>query len=114
MPPPPGMLFPPGMPPVSAAAAPGMTPAEEIWVENKTPEGKVGWAWDEASGVLVNTESLHSIHTLQSRDYRGCLEGKRRRNGDEQQPARGIFALQISNTTINQLFRLSQNKKTNK
>ena len=45
------------------------------------------------------------IHTLQSRDYQGNLEGKRRQNGDEQRQARGIAALQISNTTINQLFR---------
>ncbi|KAF3841021.1 hypothetical protein F7725_006883 [Dissostichus mawsoni] len=36
LPPPPGMLFPPGMPPVIASGA----PAEEIWVENKTSEGK--------------------------------------------------------------------------
>lgn len=38
MPPPPGMIFPPGMHPVPAA---GGTAAEEIWVENNTPEGKV-------------------------------------------------------------------------
>uniref|UniRef100_A0A8D2NBL2 Transcription elongation regulator 1 n=1 Tax=Zonotrichia albicollis TaxID=44394 RepID=A0A8D2NBL2_ZONAL len=41
MPPPPGMMFPPGMPPVSAPGTPAMPPAEEIWVENKTPDGKV-------------------------------------------------------------------------
>lgn len=41
MPPPPGMLFPPGMPPVPAAGAHTLPPTEEIWVENKTPEGKV-------------------------------------------------------------------------
>ena len=58
------MLFPPGMPPVSAAVAPGMTPTEEIWVENKTPEGKVGLGWDEASKVLVNTGSLDSIEMV--------------------------------------------------
>ncbi|KAF2984245.1 hypothetical protein EK904_006868, partial [Melospiza melodia maxima] len=40
MPPPPGMMFPPGMPPVSAPGTPAMPPAEEIWVENKTPDGK--------------------------------------------------------------------------
>ena len=51
------------------------------------------------------TVSIFPIHTLQSRDYHGYLEGKRRQNGDEQRPARGIAALQISNTTINQLFR---------
>lgn len=41
MPPPPGMMFPPGMPPVSAPGTPTMPPNEEIWVENKTPDGKV-------------------------------------------------------------------------
>lgn len=41
MPPPPGMMFPPGMPPVTAPGTPAMPPAEEIWVENKTPDGKV-------------------------------------------------------------------------
>lgn len=39
LPPPPGMIFPPGMPPV--AGAPGSLATEEIWVENTTPEGKV-------------------------------------------------------------------------
>ena len=48
------------------------------------------------------------IHTLQSRGY---LAGKRRQNGDEQRPARGIAALQISNTTINYLDHMSQNVK---
>lgn len=44
MPPPPGMIFPPGMHPVPAAGGAGGaggTAAEEIWVENTTPEGKV-------------------------------------------------------------------------
>lgn len=41
LPPPPGMLFPPGMPPVPTSGTPALNPAEEIWVENKTPEGKV-------------------------------------------------------------------------
>ena len=36
-----------------------------------------------------------SIHTLQSRDYHGYLEGKLRQSGDKQRPARGIAALQI-------------------
>uniref|UniRef100_A0A3Q2UNJ9 Transcription elongation regulator 1 n=1 Tax=Fundulus heteroclitus TaxID=8078 RepID=A0A3Q2UNJ9_FUNHE len=40
LPPPPGMLFPPGMPPVPASGSPALTPTEEIWVENKTSEGK--------------------------------------------------------------------------
>jgi transcription elongation regulator 1 len=35
------MMFPPGMPPVTAPGAPALPPAEEIWVENKTPDGKV-------------------------------------------------------------------------
>uniref|UniRef100_A0A8C5HIV9 Transcription elongation regulator 1 n=1 Tax=Gouania willdenowi TaxID=441366 RepID=A0A8C5HIV9_GOUWI len=42
LPPPPGMLFPPGMPPAPTPGNPPLNPTEEIWVENKTPEGKVG------------------------------------------------------------------------
>lgn len=54
MPPPPGMMFPPGMPPVSAPGTPAMPPAEEIWVENKTPDGKVRWVpWVVLQGALV-------------------------------------------------------------
>lgn len=41
MPPPSGMIFPPGMHPLPAAGGAGGTAAEEIWVENTTPEGKV-------------------------------------------------------------------------
>lgn len=41
MPPPPGMIFPPGMHPVPTAGGAGGTSTEEIWVENTTPEGKV-------------------------------------------------------------------------
>jgi hypothetical protein len=43
MPPPPGMMFPPGMPPGTAPGAPALPPTEEIWVENKTPDGKVNY-----------------------------------------------------------------------
>ena len=61
-------------------------------------------------GIGNFMESVSQIHTLQSHDYHGYLKGKRRQNGDEQRPARGITALQISNTTINKLFRPSVTK----
>ncbi|KAM4620635.1 transcription elongation regulator 1 isoform 1-T1 [Polymixia lowei] len=65
LPPPPGMLFPPGMPPVPAAGSPGLTPAEEIWVENKTPEGKAYYynartresSWSKPDGVKIIQQS---------------------------------------------------------
>uniref|UniRef100_A0AAQ6AB46 Transcription elongation regulator 1 n=1 Tax=Amphiprion ocellaris TaxID=80972 RepID=A0AAQ6AB46_AMPOC len=65
LPPPPGMLFPPGMPPVPASGNPALNPAEEIWVENKTPEGKAYYynartresSWSKPDGVKIIQQS---------------------------------------------------------
>ncbi|XP_061595535.1 transcription elongation regulator 1 isoform X2 [Cololabis saira] len=65
LPPPPGMLFPPGMPPVPASGGPALTPTEEIWVENKTPEGKAYYynartresSWSKPEGLKIIQQS---------------------------------------------------------
>ncbi|XP_062262350.1 transcription elongation regulator 1 isoform X2 [Platichthys flesus] len=65
LPPPPGMLFPPGMPPVPATATPALNPTEEIWVENKTSEGKAYYynartresSWSKPDGVKIIQQS---------------------------------------------------------
>lgn len=59
------MLFPPGMPPVPASGAPALNPTEEIWVENKTPEGKAYYynartresSWSKPDGVKIIQQS---------------------------------------------------------
>uniref|UniRef100_A0A3B4B3G2 Transcription elongation regulator 1 n=1 Tax=Periophthalmus magnuspinnatus TaxID=409849 RepID=A0A3B4B3G2_9GOBI len=65
MPPPPGMVFPPGMPPGPSSGNPGLNPNEEIWVENKTPEGKAYFynartresSWTKPEGVKIIQQS---------------------------------------------------------
>uniref|UniRef100_H3DFE3 Transcription elongation regulator 1 n=1 Tax=Tetraodon nigroviridis TaxID=99883 RepID=H3DFE3_TETNG len=65
LPPPPGMIFPPGMPPIPASGAPSVNPAEEIWVENKTSEGKAYYynartresSWSKPDGVKIIQQS---------------------------------------------------------
>ncbi|XP_067280633.1 transcription elongation regulator 1 [Pseudorasbora parva] len=73
MPPPPGMIFPPGMPP-----SPGVTSSltsDEIWVENTTPEGKVYYynartresAWTKPEGVkIIQQSELNPLMAAQS------------------------------------------------
>lgn len=72
MPPPPGMIFPPGMPPSPGAAS---LPSEEIWVENNTPEGKVYYynartresAWTKPEGVkIIQQSELNPLMAAQS------------------------------------------------
>ncbi|XP_028322714.1 transcription elongation regulator 1 isoform X2 [Gouania willdenowi] len=65
LPPPPGMLFPPGMPPAPTPGNPPLNPTEEIWVENKTPEGKAYYynartresSWTKPEGVKIIQQS---------------------------------------------------------
>ncbi|XP_019964893.2 transcription elongation regulator 1 isoform X1 [Paralichthys olivaceus] len=65
LPPPPGMLFPPGMPPVPTSGTPALNPTEEIWVENKTSEGKAYYynartresSWSKPDGVKIIQQS---------------------------------------------------------
>ncbi|XP_072301875.1 transcription elongation regulator 1 isoform X2 [Eucyclogobius newberryi] len=65
MPPPPGMGFPPGMPPGPSSGTPALNPNEEIWVENKTPEGKAYFynartresSWTKPDGVKIIQQS---------------------------------------------------------
>ncbi|XP_030649641.1 transcription elongation regulator 1 [Chanos chanos] len=72
MPPPPGMIFPPGMPPGGGPTAP---PTEDIWVENTTAEGKVYYynartresVWTRPEGVkLIQQTELAPLITAQA------------------------------------------------
>ncbi|XP_051959947.1 transcription elongation regulator 1-like [Xyrauchen texanus] len=65
MPPPPGMIFPPGMPPSPATGGALSVPSDDIWVENTTPEGKLYYynsrtresAWTKPEGVKIIQQS---------------------------------------------------------
>ncbi|XP_051533405.1 transcription elongation regulator 1-like isoform X2 [Myxocyprinus asiaticus] len=65
MPPPPGMIFPPGMPPSPATGGASSVPSDDIWVENTTPEGKLYYynsrtresAWNKPEGVKIIQQS---------------------------------------------------------
>lgn len=72
MPPPPGMIFPPGMPPAPGAA--NLT-SDEIWVENNTTEGKIYYynartresAWTKPEGVkIIQQSELNPLIAAQS------------------------------------------------
>ncbi|XP_064181378.1 transcription elongation regulator 1-like isoform X2 [Anguilla rostrata] len=75
MPPPPGMMFPPGMPPVPAPGTPTLPPNEDLWVENKAPEGKVYYynartresAWSKPEGVkIIQQAEINPLMVTQS------------------------------------------------
>ncbi|XP_016307321.1 transcription elongation regulator 1 [Sinocyclocheilus anshuiensis] len=75
MPPPPGMIFPPGMPPSPGTGAVSSLTSDEIWVENTTPEGKVYYynartresAWTKPEGVkIIQQSELNPLMAAQS------------------------------------------------
>lgn len=59
------MVFPPGLPPGPSTGTPALNPNEEIWVENKTPEGKAYFynartresSWTKPEGVKIIQQS---------------------------------------------------------
>ncbi|RXN05897.1 transcription elongation regulator 1-like protein [Labeo rohita] len=75
LPPPPGMIFPPGMPPSPGTGAVSNLTSDEIWVENTTPEGKVYYynartresAWTKPEGVkIIQQSELNPLMAAQS------------------------------------------------
>ncbi|XP_043076684.1 transcription elongation regulator 1 [Puntigrus tetrazona] len=75
MPPPPGMIFPPGMPPSPGTGAVSSLTSDEIWVENTTPEAKVYYynartresAWTKPEGVkIIQQSELNPLMLAQS------------------------------------------------